>query len=203
MTISDPREKNQLFSNDSIALYLTDYSDELRRAIQSIDKTELKKSEEILKEYYQNNRYIFAIGNGGSQAIADHLACDFVKGSYKSDKQRFKVIPLGSLSSLNSAAANDFGHDKSFSKLIEFLGEEKGLLIAISSSGNSKNIIEAVNFNRSRGGKTIGLTGFDGGELKEISDASLHVSANNYGIVEDAHQSIMHIFSQYFLSSSQ
>ncbi|MAX29350.1 MAG: phosphoheptose isomerase [Candidatus Marinimicrobia bacterium] len=202
MTILDPRERNQLFSNDSIASYLSDYSNELKRAIQSIDKTELKKSEEILSEYYKNNKFIFAIGNGGSHAIADHLACDFVKGSYKSSKQRFRVIPLGSLSSLNSAAANDFGHEKSFSKIIEFLGEEDGLLIAISSSGNSKNIIEAVEYNRSRGGKTIGLTGFDGGELKKISDASLHVNANNYGIVEDAHQSIMHIFSQYFLSST-
>ncbi len=202
MTIQDPREKNKIFSNESIDSYLNDYADELKRALQSIDRAELKKAEDILREYYHNDRYIFTVGNGGSHAIADHLACDFVKGSYKSEKQRFKVIPLGSLTALNSAAANDFGHDKSFSKLIEFLGEENGLLIAISSSGNSQNIIEAVNFNRSRGGRTIGLSGFDGGKLKEISDASIHVDANNYGIVEDSHQSIMHIFSQFVLSSS-
>ena len=69
MTILDPRERNQLFSNDSIASYLSDYSNELKRAIQSIDKTELKKSEEILSEYYKNNKFIFAIGNGGSTLL--------------------------------------------------------------------------------------------------------------------------------------
>jgi phosphoheptose isomerase len=197
----DPRHKNKIFLTESVNAYRHDYVNELTSALSSIEDSALTAATDLLLDYYTNNNYIFSIGNGGSHSIADHLCCDFVKGSFQSEQKRFRVIPLASLVSLNSAAANDFGHDYSFAKMIEFLGDNKSLLIAISSSGNSKNIIEAVKYNKKLGGMTIGMSGFDGGELSNISDISIHVNSNNYGIVEDAHQSLVHIFSQFIVNS--
>jgi len=198
----DPRHKNKIFPIESVNAYRDDYVKELASSISSIEESVITEATNLLLEYYTNDNYIFSIGNGGSQAISDHLCCDFVKGTFQSPQKRFRVIPLASLVSLNSAAANDFGHDYSFAKMIEFLGDKKSLLIAISSSGNSKNIIEAVKLNKKIGGRTIGMSGFDGGELNHISDISIHVNSNNYGIVEDAHQSLVHIFSQFIVNSN-
>ncbi len=193
----DPRVKNKIFSSESIGDYLNDYSHELHKAIESVDLDQLNLAFDELNQFYSLDRQIFSIGNGGSHAISDHLSCDFVKGAYKDEAKRLKVIPLGSLTSLHSAAANDFGHDNAFLQQLRFLANSDSLLIAISSSGNSKNILNAVNYHKSKGGICIGMSGFDGGKLKEESDISLHVHSSNYGIIEDAHQALMHILAQY------
>ncbi|MDB4253320.1 SIS domain-containing protein [Gammaproteobacteria bacterium] len=193
----DPRVNNNFFNNDSISSYLKDYSNDLNRAINSVSISELENALNTLKEYSSTNKDILTIGNGGSHAIADHLACDFTKGTYKDENQRLKVIPLGSLAAMHSAAANDFGHQHAFSQQLKFLGSKESLLIAISSSGKSENIINAVRYHQDQGGKCIAMTGFDGGDLGKISDVSLHVSSSNYGIIEDTHQSLVHILAQY------
>ena len=193
----DPRVNNIFFNNASIADYLSDYADALKKAINTIDVIELENAFRLLSQYSLSNNDILTIGNGGSHAIADHLSCDFSKGTFINDNKRLKVIPLGSLASLHSAAANDFGHENAFAQQIKFLGSRQSLLIAISSSGNSQNIIKATKHHQSNGGRCIALTGFDGGALKEMADISLHVDSNNYGIVEDSHQSIIHILAQY------
>lgn len=193
----DPRIKNQIFNSESVGDYLSDYSNALHQAIKSVDLGQLNLAFEELSKFCSLDRQIFCIGNGGSHAIADHLSCDFIKGAYKDEAKRLKVIPLGSLASLHSAAANDFGHENAFSQQLRFLANSDSLLIAISSSGNSKNILNAVNYHKSNGGICIGMSGFDGGKLKEESDISLHVHSSNYGIVEDAHQTLMHILAQY------
>jgi len=197
----DPRSKNVIFSIDSIDSYLQDYSIELQNAIQSVDADQLNMAVKKLREFYSSDKNIYCIGNGGSHAIADHLACDFVKGAYKDDNKRMRVIPLGSMASLHSAAANDFGHENAFAQQLKFLADHDSLLIAISSSGNSKNIINAVKQHQSTGSVCIAMTGFDGGVLKEISNICLHVNSYNYGIIEDSHQSLMHVLAQYLYLS--
>ena len=164
----DPRIKNKTFRTDSISDYISDYSDELHQAIQSVEVDQMNLAFETLTKFYSNQNQIFCIGNGGSHAIADHLACDFVKGAYQNSGKRLKVIPLGSLASLYSAAANDFGYENAFSQQLNFLGDKESLLIAISSSGNSENIINAVQSHQSKGGLCIGMSGFDGGKLKAL-----------------------------------
>ena len=197
----DPRIKNTTFRTDSINSYLDDYSTELRNAIKSVDIDQMNIAINTLGEFYSSDKSIYSIGNGGSHAIADHLVCDFVKGTYKNDEKRLKVIPLGSLASLHSAAANDFGHKNAFAEQLKFFGSKDSLLIAISSSGNSENIFNAVKYHQSNGSVCIGMTGFDGGILKEICDICLHVNSSNYGIVEDSHQALMHILAQYLYLS--
>ena len=137
------------------------------------------------------------IGNGGSAAIADHLCCDLVKGTHVDGHPTIEVGSLTSNVALYSAIANDFGFENVFSTQIKFLGKEGDVLIAISSSGNSANIIQAVESAHALGMTSIGLSGFKGGPLKENAHIPLHVDAQNYGIVEDAHQSMMHILAQF------
>ncbi len=134
---------------------------------------------------------IFVGGNGGSAAISNHLCCDFMKGG------GLEVMSLSCNTPLITAIANDLGYERSISFQLERLLNPGDIVLLISSSGNSPNIIEAAKVAKSRGAWIIGLTGFSGGKLKELADTSLHIPIDNYGIVEDCHQSIMHIISQY------
>ncbi|HIF39122.1 MAG TPA: SIS domain-containing protein [Gemmatimonadetes bacterium] len=104
---------------------------------------------------------------------------------------------LSSESSVVTAFANDFGYDKVFSGQLRMLGSTGDLLILISSSGNSQNVLEAAQEAKELRIRTIGFTGFSGGELKSMVDVNLHVPADNYGIVEDSHQALMHVFAQH------
>jgi D-sedoheptulose 7-phosphate isomerase len=140
---------------------------------------------------------VFAIGNGGSAAIADHLSCDLTKGTHASGHPVVDTSSMVSNVALYSAIANDFGFEKVFETQVNFLGKPGDVLIAISSSGNSANIVNAVEAAHARGMGTIGLSGFRGGKLRDAAQVSLYVDANNYGIVEDAHQALMHILAQY------
>jgi phosphoheptose isomerase len=134
---------------------------------------------------------VYVAGNGGSAAIANHLCCDFFKSPLKFAQS------LVSNQSVLTMIGNDFGFEHTISKQCEKLLTNQDVLILISSSGKSPNIVAAAKSALIRGTKIIGLTGFDGGELKKLSDISLHVPSTNYGIIEDCHQSIMHIMSQY------
>ena len=135
------------------------------------------------------------IGNGGSAAIADHLCADLTKGTYFENNPPLRVTALVSNISLYTATANDFGFENVFIKQIQFYAEKDDVLIAISSSGNSKNICDAVSYAKTKGLITIGLSGFNGGKLRKNADISLHTSIRNYGVVEDTHQALLHIMT--------
>ena len=139
---------------------------------------------------------IYVAGNGGSAAIADHLCCDFTKGTHKEDSPPIKTFSLMSNVAMLTAISNDFDYAQSISKQIEYYCTPTDLLILISSSGNSPNVVQACQAAQAKWMKVIGLTGFHGGKLKEMADVSIHVPSSNYGIVEDTHQSIMHILAQ-------
>jgi phosphoheptose isomerase len=144
---------------------------------------------------------VYVAGNGGSASIANHLTCDWMKGTHVTGKPALKVHSLGSNGTLLTAIANDFGFEESFAHQVELLGEAGDLLVLISSSGNSANIVRALEVARLKRMKIIGLTGFTGGKLKELCDVSLHVPVHNYGIVEDTHQSLMHCLAQFLEKS--
>jgi len=140
---------------------------------------------------------IYVGGNGGSASISNHLCCDFYKGA------NLRPISLSSNLPLITAIANDIDYDQTISYQLEGLCTQEDLVILISSSGNSPNIVRAANAAHRIGTPVLGLCGFDGGALKELSDVALHVPIHNYGVVEDAHQSIMHIIAQYIANKGE
>ncbi len=190
---------NKLFPEHnkySLDEYLSSYSKHLQKALESIDSSQLNYVFEALEKGIDSQATIYTCGNGGSSAIAEHLVCDFVKGASTDSNIQPKVVPLLS-TPIVTAIANDVSYDEIFAFQIEKYGNEKDILLSVSSSGNSPNIINAINTAKKMSILTISLVGFDGGRAKDISDLALHVNANNYGICEDAHHALMHIFAQY------
>ena len=125
------------------------------------------------------------------------MCCDWTKGTHH---EHHPTIPTQSLNAnvpLYSAIANDFGFDRVFAAQVEMLGRPGDVLVAISSSGNSLNILAGVQAAKAMRMPIIGLSGFSGGELRDAADVALHVAENNYGIVEDAHQALVHILAQF------
>lgn len=158
--------------------------------MQMVDITTLFDVINLLKT---NPGRIFVAGNGGSAAISNHLCCDFLKGA-----DLRKVVSMSCNTPLITAISNDIGYEDSISFQVDkLMCVCFDTLILISSSGNSPNIIKAAKAAKKKNCKVIGLTGFNGGKLAKLADYSLHIPVNNYGIVEDCHQSLMHIISQY------
>lgn len=193
----DPRYLNDKFDSSSIGIYLIEYAERLSLALQSVDANALDAARALVERAAADGKRVYAIGNGGSAAIADHLCCDWTKGTHVSGHPVIDSLSMTSNVALYSAIANDYGFETVFSTQIGFLGREGDVLIAISSSGNSANIVAGVEKAHALGMHTVGLSGFAGGKLKEMAQVSLHVDANNYGIVEDAHQGLMHVMAQY------
>ncbi len=197
--LDDPRHRNETITGATLGAFLGDYAERLRAAILTVSVSSLEAMHETVVTAASEGRRIFAIGNGGSAAIADHLCCDWTKGTHVSDFPNIDTTSMSSNAALYSAIANDFGFEKVFSTQVRLLGKPGDVLIAISSSGNSPNILNAVEAAKSIGMKTIGLSGFTGGALTSSVDVSIHIKASNYGLVEDSHQAVMHILAQYII----
>jgi D-sedoheptulose 7-phosphate isomerase len=194
----DPRFRNETFSQESLRSYLTDYSSTLQKCLASLAQKDLDAAAQLMLEVRTKGGRVFVAGNGGSAAISEHLSCDFEKGTYLPTMNSLKVQCLTSNTSLLTAIANDFGYENIFAYQMELAQlTSYDLVILISSSGNSPNIIKACDFAKSNGCKVIGFTGFSGGKLKLQADVSLHVPFENYGVVEDAHQVLMHCLAQF------
>jgi len=193
----DPRHRNALFDRSSIASYRDGYAAKLKSALDSVPPSALDRLAASVSRVASERAQIFSIGNGGSSAIAEHLCCDWSKGTFSSGHPAVSSRSLTSNNSIYSAIANDYGFDQVFAGQLQLFASAGDLLIAVSSSGNSANIIAAVEKARELGLEVVGLTGFSGGRLKDMADISIHIPANNYGIVEDAHQSLIHIVAQF------
>ena len=187
------------FPNDksySLDKFFSRYTEYLSKALNSIDTEKMEEVLEALLTNINSGGTIYSCGNGGSSSIAEHLVCDFVKGASANSSVEPKVVALLSTPIL-TAVANDLSYEEIFSFQIKKYATDKDILLSISSSGNSENIIQAIEAAKSLGILTIRFVGFDGGKAKEISDLCLHVSSDNYGICEDAHHTLMHILAQY------
>ncbi len=186
-------KKNYKSIND----FYVDYTENLSMVLNEIDLNQLDKASKLLEKTIFKKKNIFVCGNGGSAAIANHLVCDYIKLMRKNTKLKPKVISLSTNVELITAISNDFSYDKIFSDQLSYLATKEDLLFLISSSGNSKNIINAVKFCKKNGVKTIGLSGFKGGYLSNNTNVSLHFNCENYGLSEDSHHIVMHILMQY------
>jgi len=182
--------------NMNLEDFFNKYVNNLYGALNSLDIESLEHCYDALIACINSGSRIFTCGNGGSSAIAEHMVCDFVKQASTDSSIEPKVHALLSTPIL-TAIANDYSYDQIFSFQLERYAESSDLLLSISSSGNSENIVKAIETAKLKNMMTISFVGFDGGKVSKLSDVVLHLKAENYGIVEDSHQALMHILSQY------
>lgn len=182
--------------------YIKDYFQELNNQISKISLQEIIKAINYLRSAYECGGRVYLIGNGGSSSIASHFANDLNKTilGHKGEKQikRFQAFSLSDNVPVLTAWANDVGYEKIFSEQLKNFARPKDILIAISSSGNSANIIEAVKIAKELSLSVIGFMGFDGGKLLGLADAKVYVPSFDYGIVESAHDAFCHLITSYF-----
>ena len=186
---------NQHFS--SASAYLDQYVPEIATAYASIERSQLDRAAIILKAAFERDATIFCCGNGGSAAIANHMVCDYQKGISTDTHYHPKIVSLSSNIELVTAVGNDIGYSDVFSFPLRLHARRGDVLLTISSSGNSENIVRVLAAASELRMGTIAMTGFTGGRCRGMADASIHVDSHNYGVVEDVHQSCMHILAQY------
>jgi len=154
----------------------------------------------LLKNSVKNNQKIFVAGNGGSAALANHYVCDFSKGANKDwskNFNRYKAFCLSSNISYITAISNDEHYEDIFRHQLINLAVPNDILILISSSGNSPNVIKAAEYGKEKGMQVIGITGFKGGKLKEIADYSAHLNMDSYEVTEDLHSIFGHFLATF------
>lgn len=199
----DPRSRNVTFSAGTWKDYAQQYAHQLQDALGQVSGPALDAAHHAIAAAVSAGRTLFVAGNGGSAAIADHLCCDWTKGTHSPGLSPLRTHSLVANVAVLTAMANDFGYDAVFARQLEMLGAKGDVLLVISSSGNSPNVLAAVDSAKSMGITTIGFTGFTGGALATRSDISLHVPYANYGLVEDCHQILMHTFGQLFVKQRE
>ena len=180
----------------SVAEFFDAYADQLARAIASVSREQLAVAEQVLTDAILRDAHIFSCGNGGSAAIANHLVCDHSRGISADTGLRPRVTSLSANVEILSAIANDVDYAEVFVGQMRLFARPGDVLITISSSGNSENVSRAVDWAKDNGVYSIALTGFAGGRTAQNADVNLHVAADNYGIVEDVHQTLMHALAQ-------
>ena len=183
------------------AWYFGGYVEETGRAGESIKPAALDQAAAILLAAYTRGGRVFSCGNGGSAAIANHMQCDHLKGVRTATDLAPRVISLSSSVELLTAIANDIAYEDVFVYQLQSQAAPGDVLVAISSSGRSPNIVRALTWARDHELNTIALTGFDGGDARTVADVGIHVDSSNYGVIEDLHQAVMHALAQYIRQS--
>ena len=168
------------------------YFNKVTETIENLDKQAVENLLEVFLECYNKENTIFIFGNGGSGATASHVAGDFVKGvSYGLDK-RFKFICLNDNASALSAISNDLSYEEVFVEQLKNFVKKDDLVVGLSGSGNSVNVVKAFEYAKSKNAKTVALCGFSGGKIKQIADITVHVPIHDMEITEDLHLIIFH-----------
>lgn len=177
--------------------YAEAYFNKIREAAASVDRARLREAAAILTRAHSRGSMVYSCGNGGSAAIANHLVCDHCKLVQTDTKLKPRVYSLSTTVEMITAIANDLSYNEVFVYQLRSLARPGDVLITISSSGDSENIVRAAQWAKENGLEVISMTGFSGGRSAKIANVNLHVAADNYGVIEDVHQSLMHILAQY------
>lgn len=186
---------DQKFSD--AATYAGAYFAQVTAAAASVDRDQLERAAGLLTTVYGAGGTVYACGNGGSAAISNHLVCDHCKLVQTDTDLTPRVVSLSTTVEMITAIANDISYDEVFVYQLRSLARPGDALITISASGDSENVVRAAAWARDNGIPVIAMTGFSGGRSAAIADVNLHVAADNYGVVEDVHQSLMHILAQH------
>ncbi len=164
----------------------------LSRAIAKLPYETINRVSDALVKAYESENSIYLFGNGGSAALASHLACDLGKGTVNGSKKRFRVMSLTSNVPLITAWANDLSYGDIFAEQLKNFIRAGDIALAISGSGNSANVLKALQVARQSGAITLGLAGFEGGKMKDLCDICVVVPSDNMQIIEDLHVCVSH-----------
>ena len=180
------------YSSDNVRAYL----DRLHTMLAAMDTEAVVKAVGVLLDAYDRQRTVFICGNGGSASTASHMAADLGKNAVAAGKPRLRVISLNDNMAWFSSLANDLGYANVFVEQMENLLGPGDVLVTLSASGNSENVVRAAEFARTHGGRVVALVGFTGGKLVQMADAVVHLRSDDYGPVEDGHLVLNHIFTE-------
>ena len=178
-------------TGEAISAYLT----EMQSTLSNLPIDSIERVVRLLREARSHKKRVFLFGNGGSAATASHLACDLAKGTSTNGKPRMRVVSLTDNVPLISAWANDSSYEDIFAQQLQEQVEPGDIAIGISGSGKSPNVLNAIKVARAAGAITIGLTGLDGGDLKNLVDLCIVVPDNSIDQVEDVHLMLGHIIT--------
>ncbi|MBI5122577.1 SIS domain-containing protein [Candidatus Roizmanbacteria bacterium] len=183
--------------------FIQEYIDEVKKSLDLLDVDAINQALEMIIFAYERGSRVFIIGNGGSASTASHMACDLGKGTlsrfYDNKEKRLKVMSLSDNIALLTAYANDLSFDHAFVQQLINLIEKRDVVIVLSGSGNSKNLVKAIKYAKKHGAETIGILGFrTGGKLAEMVDCKIVVQSDHYGPVEDIHLILNHILASCF-----
>ena len=190
---------DNFFKRDT-AEFARSYLDYVGQVLRAIDVNAVARFVQTILDTRERGATIFFIGNGGSAATASHFANDLAIGTASYDKP-FRVISLTDNQAIITAIGNDFGYQDVFVRQLQVLGKPGDVVVAISASGNSPNLLATFDYAKSVGIKTVAITAFDGGKMKEIADEGIHVMTGlrEYGPAEDAHMVLDHLVGAYLM----
>ena len=181
--------------------FAAEYQKSTLAAVESIDLEKVNRAIEWFREARDSGRRIFVCGNGGSASTASHFACDMVKGASYERPKRFRMLALTDSLPTLTAYANDVGYDVVFAEQLRNFAEPGDLFMAISGSGNSPNVVRAMEYANSAGCRTVALTGRDGGKLGPLAELNIQVSVPHMGRIEEAHMVVCHMICYYFMDT--
>lgn len=179
--------------------FVREYKSKLLHALDTIDLESVHRAVELLSEARAKNRHVFVCGNGGSASTASHFVCDMVKGASFNRESRFRIMALTDSLPTITAYSNDVGYDCIFAEQLKNFAQPGDVFMAISGSGNSPNLLCAMEYANSIGCHTIALTGRDGGKLGPMAQLQIRVAEPHMGRIEDAHLIVCHMLGYYFM----
>jgi D-sedoheptulose 7-phosphate isomerase len=182
-------------------IFFKNYTDRLTSALHDTDLSNVAKLANDILTCWNNGNQVFFCGNGGSAGNASHLANDFIYGVAKSKGKGIRAISLNANVSVLTCLANDVGYDNIFSEQLAVLANPNDVLIALSGSGNSSNIVSAINEAKTMSVKSYAILGFDGGKCIQIADHSIHLKVNDMQLSEDFQIIVGHMLMQWLFKS--
>jgi D-sedoheptulose 7-phosphate isomerase len=184
-----------------ISDYTDAYFEQYAKASASVDRIKLAQASDILLVAYSASKTLYVCGNGGSASISNHLACDHGKLLATDTDLLPRVHSLATNIEVITAIANDISYDEIFIHQLKLVADPGDVVMTVSSSGDSENVVRTAEWAREFGLDVISMTGFSGGRTAKAATVNLHVEADNYGIIEDVHQSLMHLLGQFMRQS--
>jgi D-sedoheptulose 7-phosphate isomerase len=178
-----------------------EYKSKLLHTLETLDLKTVAQAIEILREAREQNRQIFVCGNGGSASTASHFVCDMVKGASFQRQKRFRIMALADCTPTLTAYSNDVGYDCVFTEQLKNFAQQGDVVIALSGSGNSPNVVNALEYANSISCQTIALTGRDGGQLGSRATLQIHVAEPHMGRIEDGHLIVCHMLCYHFMEN--
>src|SRR5215831_218838 len=179
------------------------YKSDLVQAIEAVELEKVNEAISVLKQARDQNRHVFVCGNGGSAATASHFACDMVKGASFGRASRFRIMALTDCLPTITAYSNDVSYDCVFAEQLKNFAQPGDVVMAISGSGNSPNVLRAMEYANSMGCRTIALTGRDGGKLAPLAEVNIQAKIPHMGRIEDVHMIVAHMIAYYFMDAEK